>query len=449
MKIRDLFDTVNSIKDNHRVRKVAVNSSWIMLDKIYALVLGVFVTSVIARYFGPDQYGLFSYAFSLVSLFSVFSTLGLETLSVKTIVEKEENEGTILGTSLILRIIGSVFLVFAAYVTVQIIEPEDQTLKIMVLILSLLIMLKSFEVIEYWIQANHKAKISAKIRIISFTIISALKVFLVMQKGTLINYSFIYLFEAAFISFFLILAYRKVSDRKEKWHFKFTYAKMILSQSWYIMMSGMMITLFSKIDQIMLGSMMPTKTELGIYSAALKITTMWYFIPIAIITSFKPIVMNSNVDSKITDERTQLLYNIVTWVGIAFGVVIALFSNIIVSVIFGPDFAKSASVLNISIWAGTFATLGSARSLWLIKEGLQKYSLYSTAIGFIVNVILNYFMIPVIGAYGAALATLITQIIVNVVVFLFFKETRKSSFMIIKSFNIYKVIKSVKEIKHM
>jgi Na+-driven multidrug efflux pump len=97
--------------------------------------------------------------------------------------------------------------------------------------------------------------------------------------------------------------------------------------------------------------------------------------------------------------------------------------------------------LSISIWAGTFAMLGSSRGIWLISEGLQRYSVIYISSGAIVNIILNYLLIPIIGGYGAALATLISQVTVSIIVPLFIKETRISVIMMLKAFILEGIIK--------
>jgi len=197
-----------------------------------------------------------------------------------------------------------------------------------------------------------------------------------------------------------------------------------------------------RIDQVMLGSMMPTKVELGVYSAAVQIASMWYFVPMAVITSLMPVIMNKKkINENSYLKSVQLLYTIVAWIGIGFSVFILLFSKRIVSILYGADFLKSANILSVSIWAGTFAMLGSARGTWLICEGLQKYSMVYIGAGCISNIILNYLLIPVLGGYGAAIATLVSQVIVVIIAPSFFKETRISSIMILKAFKLEGVLR--------
>jgi O-antigen/teichoic acid export membrane protein len=196
-----------------------------------------------------------------------------------------------------------------------------------------------------------------------------------------------------------------------------------------------MVTLYMRIDQVMLGAMFPTKEEVGIYSVAVKIAEMWYFVPMAIITSFKPVIMNNkNISEDKYLQSVQLLYTIVAWISIGFGIIILILSKPLVLILYGSEYLKAASILTVNVWAGTFAMLGSARSLWLITERLQGYTLIYTTAGVIVNIFMNYILIPDYGGFGAAMATLVAQFFANMIVLALFKKTRLSSVMFWKSF---------------
>lgn len=427
-----------SIFNSEVAVKIINNSSWLVGEKVFTMIIGVFVTAIVARYFGPANYGQFNYALSFVTLFTAFSTLGLETLTVKAIVDKEQDEGTILCTSLVLRVIGGIILTFIAVILIRLIEPNDSNTHIVVLILSLTMVFKALEVIEYWIQAHQKSKISSVVRMFSYVIIAVFKIGMVLLGGNLIHFALIHLLDVVIIGVGLNISYFKNREKKFKWKFDMGYAKSILSQSWYLILSGLMVTLYMQIDKVMLGLMMTSKEEVGVYSAAVNIANLWYFIPLAIITSFNPVIMKK----KKTDEESylksiQLLYSIVTWISIFFGIFISIFSDIIVNIIYGADYIKASSVLSISIWAGTFAMLGSASSTWLISEKLQRYKTIFVFSGAIVNIILNYILIPILGMYGAAIATFASQIIANIITPLFFKDVRPNVVMIFKAFTFF------------
>ncbi|MCB7070218.1 flippase [Caldibacillus sp. 210928-DFI.2.22] len=436
MKIKNKFaESLERIKCNDVAAKIIHNTSWLVGDKVFTMIIGVFVMALVARYLGPENYGLYNYALAFVTLFTALSTLGLETLSVKSIVQQEEEEGTILFTSLVLRVIGGIVLTLLASVIIRFIAPNDERVHLLVLIMSFTMIFKSLEVIEYWIQAYQKSKISSLIRMGAYILSALLKVGFVILEGNLYHLALIYMSDTLIVGIALVVAYFKNRTSNTRWKFKFQYAKSILSQSWYLIISGLMITIYMQIDKVMLGSMLSNKEELGIFSAATQIAGLWYFVPMAIITSFKPVIMSK----KKTDENSyvnavQFLYTIVAWLSIGFGVFILLTSRIIIKILYGSEYLEAAGILSVSIWAGTFAMLGTAASTWLVCEGLQKYSTVLVISGAITNVSLNFILIPILGGYGAAIATLATQFISNFVVPLFIKKVRYSSIMMMKAF---------------
>lgn len=443
MDIREQFiKSKKMITGSEIATRVLKNSSWIVSYQIFAMVVGAFVSAIIARYFGPEKYGQYNYALSFTTLFTALSTLGLDTLTVKAIVDKEDEEGTILCTGLVLRAIGGSILTVLSFIIIRIIQPNDRELHLLVLFMSVTMVFKSFEVIEYWIQAYQRAKISSIIRMLSYIVTSGLKIILVFLKGNLIDFALIYMIDAINAGTAFITTYFRKRENKTKWKFDLHYSKNILSQSWYLVVSGLMVTLYMRIDQVMLGSMLPTKAELGVYSAAVQLASMWYFVPTSIITSFSPVIMSRKKNDEIGYLKSvQLLYTIVTWLGIGFGILVSLFSNTVVGILFGHDYIKAASILSVSIWGGTFAMLGSARGTWLICEGLQKYSIIYIGAGAIANLALNYVLIPIWGGYGAAVATLVSQATVAIVAPLFVKRTRISSIMMLKAFKFEGIIK--------
>lgn len=434
---------VSSIFKNEIALNTLKNSSWLVGDRLITMILGVFVTAIVARYFGPENFGVFNFALSFVTLFTVFSTLGLETLTVKAIVDNEFDEGIILCTSLVLRLCGGLILTIASITLIKFIEPNNSIMFIIVLILSITMIFRSLEVVEYWIQAHQRAKLLSLVRIISYIIVASLKIVMVILGGSIVHYALIHMLNVLLIGGLLLFAYFWIRTDKFIWRFDLIYAKLILSQSWYLILSGLMVTLYMQIDKIMLGSLMSTKFEVGLYSSAIAISSMWYFVPFAVISSFKPVIMRKRVLGEESYKKPiEYLYSIVIWISIFFGLFITLFSTIIVRVLYGADFLGATGVLSVSVWSGTFAIIGSVTSIWLVFKGLQKYNTIFVFSGAVANIVLNMILIPMYGAYGAAIATLLTQIIANIITPLLFKKTRSNVVMIFDALILRSIIKN-------
>lgn len=430
------------MEKNITLKNIFGNSMWQIGEKIISMIFSVFVTSIVARYLGTEDYGFVNYIISTVMLFTTFSTLGMEKITIKDIIEKEESEEKILGTSFYIRLIGGIVLIFISQITIYILDEKNMIAQLLGLIMGLCMIFRAYEVIEYYLQSQMKLKTISIIRFCSTILVAILRILVVIFDWGIVGFTATYLFDAIIVAMLLKIWYKK--RKKLKFKFSLEYAKKILSKCWYVAISGLMVTLYMRIDQVMLGSMLDNKTENGIYSAAVRIAEIWYFVPTAIISAFQPaIVMKKKHSEEQYEKSMQRLYDIVAIVGIAFGILITLFGDIAVQILYGEEYKGATSILKISVWAGLFATLGTARSVWLVNENLQKYSLIYTSVGCVTNIVLNYFLIPKIGARGAAIATLIAQFVTNVLALVPFKKTRKSSAMILKSIFLNQTVKDV------
>ena len=430
------------MEKNITLKNIFGNSMWQIGEKIITMIFSVFVTSIVARYLGTEDYGFVNYIISIVMLFTTFSTLGMEKITIKDIIEREESEERILGTSFYIRLIGGIVLIFISQITIYILDEKNMLAQLLGLLMGLCMIFRAYEVIEYYLQSQMKLKTISIIRFCSTFFVAILRILVVIFDWGIVGFTATYLFDAIIVAVLLKIWYKK--RKKLKFKFSLEYAKRILSKCWYVAISGLMVTLYMRIDQVMLGSMLDNKTENGIYSAAVRIAEIWYFVPTAIISAFQPAIVIKKKHSEEQYEKTmQRLYDIVAIVGIVFGILITLFGDIAVQILYGDEYKGATSILKISVWAGLFATLGTARSVWLVNENLQKYSLIYTSVGCVTNIVLNYFLIPKIGARGAAIATLIAQFVTNVLALVPFKKTRKSSTMILKSIFLNQAVKDV------
>lgn len=187
-----------------------------------------------------------------------------------------------------------------------------------------------------------------------------------------------------------------------------------------------MVTLYMQMDKIMIGSYYDNE-KVGLYSAATTISTMWGFIPVALVNSMRPSIYEAKkVNEELYMKRQKLLYTIIFWIGVIFAIGITIFSDLIINILYGQEYIEAKGALLIASWYPTFAYLGTARTVWLVANDKYKYAKLNTFWGAITNLILNAILIPKIGINGAAIATLISQFVVAFVAPWFYKETRQS-----------------------
>jgi O-antigen/teichoic acid export membrane protein len=181
------------------------------------------------------------------------------------------------------------------------------------------------------------------------------------------------------------------------------------------------VTLLKKIDQVMLGTM-DSKYAVGIYSASVRLSDCWSFLPVAVVTSIFPLLVGLRETDKLRySEAVQKLHDALVWLAIVAALLVAFLGRDIVHFIFGGDYDDSVRVLHIHIWSAVFAFTGIIRAKWLVIEGLTKYSFITTLLGAICNIGLNIFLIPLYGPVGAAVATLISRVFMSYLLCLFLR----------------------------
>lgn len=445
-----MFSNIKQKLEGHNVfKKVAKNSSWIVFQNIFTMILGVVITGVIARYFGTEKYGIFNYILSITSLFSGIASIGIYHIATKDLTQRPEDEGKILGTSFTIRLIAAILLIIAAETTVCIMTNNDSTSMVIGILLSLMMLFSCSEVIDYYATANLKVKYLAVSKCISYIIFAVLKILIVVLKLDIRYYTATYLIEGIIYAIFLSISYKLIHKnigKTCKWSFDKDYAKKLLSNCWYFALSSIMVTIYMRIDQVMLGKMIEDKSQVGIYSAAVRIAEMWAFVPNSIISSFKPVIMKYKGENNNKEyvKNLQRLYDISSLVSILFAIGITIFARLIIVILYGKAFLEASKILYILIWGIWFGILGNVHYVWLICENKGKYSLFYSATGSISNIIFNTILIPKYGMYGAAIATLISQFIANIVSFGIFKETRVLSKFAIKAILFVEPLKFLK-----
>jgi PST family polysaccharide transporter len=194
--------------------------------------------------------------------------------------------------------------------------------------------------------------------------------------------------------------------------------------------------IYMKIDQIMLGQMVGDEA-VGIYSAAARISEVWYFIPTVIVASTFPAILEARKNSERQYyQRLQQLYDLMVLISFAIALPMTFLSTLLVTALFGQEFSSAGPVLAIHIWASVFVFLGVASSRWFVAESRQMLSFQRTALGAAANIILNLLLIPTQGPAGAAIATVASYAVAALFADLLQQETRSMFQMKIRALSL-------------
>jgi O-antigen/teichoic acid export membrane protein len=421
--------------------KIVHNISWLFFDKILRMGVGFFVGVWIVRYLGPEQFGLLSFATAFVGLFGAFAALGLQGIVVRDIVRNPDCAPETLGTTAILQLMGGVAAYLIVLVAIAYLRPDDSIARTIVAILGSTMLLKTSEISVYWFESKVLSKYTIWVQNGVFLVFAAVKVILILQQASLIAFVWTMLAEAVVVAIILLGVMNKYGLLLTKLRVSIKRAKSLLKDSWPLLLSSVSITIYMKIDQIMLGHMIGDEA-VGVYSVALRISEVWYFIPMVIVASTFPSIIESKKRSeKQYYARLQKLFDLMIVISVGLALLATFLSTSIVILLFGEAYRDAGIILSIHIWAAVFVFLGVASSQWFIAEGRQVLGLQQTVIGAFVNVGLNLWLIPVYDTVGAALATIISYSVAAFFADAIYKETRKIFFMKVSALNplaIYK-----------
>ncbi|MDR5171217.1 flippase [Methylobacillus flagellatus] len=410
------------------------NSGWLIADKVLRMGVGLIVGVWIARYLGPEQFGLWNYVIAFTALFSAFATLGLDSIVVRDIVKYPDRTNKLLGTAFILKIFSGLIALIITLIAIYFVRGGEPNVMWLVGITAVGFIFQSINVIDFYFQAKVKSKYTVISATISFTIITIFKVIFLLTSAPLEAFVLAALAEIVMTSLFMIAAYYFNGNHIKVWVFDKKIAVGLLKDSWPLILSSFAIMIYMRIDQIMIGDILDNEA-VGLFSAAVRISELWYFVPMAIVNSVLPSIIDMKSKNELVyDKKVIKLFNVLVIIAIIIAVLMSFFSDVIVSVLFGKHYYSASSVLIIHIWTGIFVVLGVASSSWLTIEDMQKYSFYRTLNGCVVNVALNLLLIPKYGINGAAFSTVISY---GVSVFSvgFFKRGRKLFFMMVMSMN--------------
>lgn len=430
--------------DSNSNKKVVKNAAWIIGVRIVQSVLALVISMLTARYLGPSNYGLISYAASVVAFVVPIMQLGLPGILVQELVDNPEQEGKILGTSLGMSFVSAIACMFGVAGFTSIVNAGETTTVIVCVLYSIMLMTQAIEMMQYWFQAKLASKYVSLVSLGAYIIVSAYKIYLLVTQKSIYWFAVSNALDYALISMMLLVIYRKLSNSGLQ--FSFSVAKRLFSKSRYYIISNMMITIFAQTAQIML-KLMVDDAAAGYYSAAVNCAGMTTFVFAAIIDSMRPVIFESKKADKAQYEKNvSRLYCVIIYLSLAQSIFVTLLAPFLVNFLYGAEYQSSVLILQILIWYTTFSYMGSVRNIWILAENKQKYLWIINLSGASVNIVLNVILIPYAGGIGAAISTLITQIFTNVLIGFIIRPIAYNNRLIVKGVNITQLFETVKVI---
>jgi PST family polysaccharide transporter len=415
------------------LRRILENMGWLMVDRVVRMGMGLVVGVWVARYLGPIQFGSLNFAAAFVALFGSATALGLEGIVVREVLHKAEDAHEILGTTLALRSAAGILAVGVSIAILMVIQPHDREALLLVSIFSLTLVFQAFDTIDSFFQSQVRSKITVWAKNGAFLVFAAVRVSLIYVKAPLWAFAAAMTGEIALGAAGLVVGYRLSGGKMFFWRSSKRRATQLLQQSWPVIFSALAIMVYMRLDMVML-KMMQGDFAVGLYAAATRVSEVWYFIPMAIVSSVSPAIMRAKDDPELFYGRLRKLFSLMTLSACVIGSIVALASPTIIRVLYSNSYSGAAPVLAVHVWASVFVFLGTAQTPWNISKGLLKLSLCWTTVGAVINIAMNLYLIPRYSAMGAAISTVVSYAIAGVFANAISPRTRPIFYMQMKSF---------------
>ncbi|MCQ8879467.1 flippase [Pseudoalteromonas shioyasakiensis] len=400
------------------------NSLLLIFEKVILLGLSFINSILLARLAGPTIFGEFSYILSFASFFAPLAVMGLNNIITKYIAKHPRNSHYYISSALKIRLTGAILaIVLAAIITFNFAHKNSSPELIVMLVAMQGFSL--FYVIEYYYLAKRQVGILLTLRLTALLLTNTLKLIAILNNATLTTLVILQGLEYVIIgcSYYFTYLYQQHHKVLKKRPTRSTYLALFHKGKW-LLSSGIAAILYLKIDQIMIAQLINSEA-VAYYAAAAKLSEFWYVFPVLIANVFT--AQLSRYKFKNQDRYTQLLCQLISLITLAaliLSAIIWLISEPLVLLLYGEVYQQSAAILSVHIFACIFIFQRAILSKWLIIEKLYKFSLLSSLLGAMANILLNLILIPKYQGLGAAWATVISYMLASYG-FLFFNTKTK------------------------
>jgi O-antigen/teichoic acid export membrane protein len=376
---------------------VLTGSAWYLLEKMARLFGSFLIGAWVARYLGPESYGMLAYTLALVALLGFLGSWGVESLVVRDLVDDSLKQRQIISTYFFIRLAGASLVPFLAIVYLQVTHANAGMLMVMTLLCSTSVMFGAFDAADCWLQARHKARVTSSIRLDGFVISGVVKCFLIIGEASVAWFAFAVLIETGVMAALYCLLLWQHDLLPTVGHWSFAEFKRTIIDGKMMVLSGLMVTIYSKIDILVIGSVF-SKEILAPYAIAGGMCAAWNMVGMSLVQAWAPhisLAMAISQEEYINALRKMLL--VMLGLSVVGGAFLSVFSQFIFDFLFGKDFLAGVPIFNILIWSSVFVFLGVATSQIIVNERIYWISLFRTIVGAVLSLVC---IIPVASNFG-------------------------------------------------
>jgi PST family polysaccharide transporter len=309
----------------------------------------------------------------------------------------------------------------------------DRTTTALIVILGFGTIIQATDTIDFWFQSQVKSKWTVLAKNFAFFAVSGFKIALLALHAGIIWFAVSAPLELAIGAGGMVFNLVRLGEVPHAWKPDFRLARQLLAQSWPLFLSGVSVMVYMRIDQIML-ERMAGHGAVGLYSAAVRVTEIFYIVPTIIASSILPsIVRSRTLGKEVYLGRVQKYFNVSALMAVAIALPTSLSAGWLTHLLYGAQYKGVGAILTVHVWASVFVFMGVARGQYLLSEGYTVFLMVAAATGAVCNILLNLLLIPRYGALGSALATVCSYGISDLVSSFCYNRSRIAGIMQLKA----------------
>lgn len=396
------------LEGRHDLQKTIGNTGWLLFDRIFRIVIGLTIGAWIARHLGPAQFGELAYVLSFIAFFQVIADLQADGFIVRDIAQERGEAAVILGTALWLRLIFGIVAWLCAAGLMLLLHTDDMQLFWLTAIIGGTMVFRSAETVDIWFQSQSQSKRTVVAKFIAYFFSNGIKVILLFLKAPLIAFAGVMCLECAVTALGLAIAYRRFPTH-DRWRATLSQAKLLLNLCWPFIACSFMITVFLRIDQIMLKEILGER-ELGIFAAALPISQALSVVPSTLIISLAPFVARKiSQDEQLYEDALVTIFRSFAALSLSGATLTALAAPWLIKFLYGSQYEYSAVILSVHVFVNVLIFQGIAQDLWVVNKTVRGVTVVSAFSAAIIGIAANALLIRKFGSLGAVFSYMLAQ----------------------------------------
>lgn len=386
--------------------RVINSMTWVLAQQVLRYATGFVLGIFIARHLGVEQYGLLAYASALVAVLAWLSSLGLDPVAVRELVQESGRRDDLLGSLVSLRACGALLLVLALIALLNIIDPADPRARTMAVLIAFAQLPMALESIDCWFYAQQAASRTAIAKIVALAILVMVRIVLIWQAAPVEAFAWAILAEGVVVATVMVIAYSRAGCNPRNLRPRLATLRTLLVTGWPLIAAAAAAAVYQRVDQVLIGKVAGF-AAVGAYSVAMRFIEASYLVPVAMLLTLYPaLVAARNSDIGLYHGRVQALFDAGFWSGLVFAFLLWLAGGTLVRLLFGREFDAAATVLSVLAWLPILTFTGLVRLRVLMAEGALRTALALELLVCALNIAGNLVLIPNWGAQGAATAAL-------------------------------------------